>query len=347
MGKQSAFGEDPRWEAGYFCKKYSMKTRIAVLSGGYSHEAQISRKSASTVMRHLPTEGYDLMQIDISEEGWFALSGDEKIPVDKNDFSVIVNGKKHQFDAAFIVIHGTPGEDGKLQGYFDMLKLPYTTSGVLTSALSFNKFACNTLLSQMGIRCSKSLIIRKGDPINSEKIAKAIGFPMFIKPSDGGSSFGVSKVKKAEEIEIAISTALEHGTEALIEAFVNGTEVTCGVFSANGNVTVFHPTEIVTENEFFDFDAKYQGKSKEITPARLSEEVTNLVRATTAEVYRLLNLRGMARVDFIIQENVPFMIEVNTVPGLSDASILPQQARHAGIELSTLFASVLEDALKP
>lgn len=173
-----------------------------------------------------------------------------------------------------------------------------------------------------------------------------IGFPMFIKPSDGGSSFGVSKVKQAEEIEKAISTALEHGTEALIEAFVNGTEVTCGVFSVNGKVTVLHPTEIVTENEFFDFDAKYQGKSKEITPARLSEEVTNLVRATTAEVYRLLNLRGMARVDFIIQENVPFMIEVNTVPGLSDASILPQQARHAGIELSTLFSSVLEDALK-
>lgn len=313
--------------------------------GGYSHEAQISLKSGDTVMRHLDPALFESTKIEIGETGWFGFVNGEKIPVDKNDFSIPLSNGKLKFDLAFIVIHGTPGEDGKLQAYFDMVGLPYTTSGVLPSALTFNKFMCNTYLRQLGVRCAKSLLVRKGEKANAEHIASEIGFPMFIKPSDGGSSFGVSKVKSKEEILPAIQTALEHGTEAVIEAFVNGTEVTCGVFHLGGSTTVLHPTEIVSQNEFFDFEAKYKGLSEEITPARLSDEMTQLIRNTTGDVYHKLHLKGLARIDYIIQDRQPFLIEVNTVPGLSDASIIPQQARHAGIALTDLFTRIVEDGL--
>lgn len=297
-------------------------------------------------MRNLDRSKYELTKVEITNDGWFAYPEDEKCAVDKNDFSYSYKGEKKGFDLVFMVIHGTPGEDGKLQAYFDMIGLPYTTSGVLPLALTFNKFACNTFLRQLGVRCAKSVRVTKHEQPDAGKIADEIGFPMFIKPSDGGSSFGVTKVKDKSGILPAISTALEHGTEAVIEAFVNGTEVTCGIFSINGKTTVLHPTEIVSQNEFFDFEAKYKGLSEEITPARIGDEMTEIIRKTTAEVYHKLNLKGLARIDYIIQNGEPFLIEVNTVPGLSDASIIPQQARHAGIELSDLFGQLAESALK-
>lgn len=322
-----------------------MKKNIAVLMGGYSHEAQISMKSGETVLKHIDSEKYNTVKIVIDEKGWNAHFNEQVIPVDKNDFSVTRQGEKIKFDLAFVVIHGTPGEDGKLQAYFDMIGMKYTTSGVLPLALTFNKYACNTYLQQLGIRCAKSIRITRESSVNPNEIANEIGLPMFIKPSDGGSSFGVTKVKSKEEIESAIQTALEHGTEAVIESFVNGTEVTCGIYHLGGKTTVLYPTEIVSENEFFDFDAKYKGLSQEITPARISEELTELIRNTTKKVYHFLALKGLSRVDYIIQNGEPFLIEVNSVPGLSDASIIPQQARHSGIALRDLFGAMIEDAL--
>lgn len=315
--------------------------------GGFSHEAQISMKSGATVMKHLEREKYELYQVVIDEKGWNCHDGTTAIPVDKNDFSVMLSsGSKLMFDCAFIVIHGTPGEDGKLQAYFDMLKIPYTTCSALASAITFNKYTCNQLLRSYGIKCANSVHVRKGELVEKEKIAAALGFPMFVKPCDGGSSFGVSKVKTPEEIVPAVEKALQHGTEVIIESFVSGTEVTCGIFHLNGNTIVLPPTEIVSKNEFFDFDAKYKGDSEEITPARISQEMIKKVQHITHYAYQKLNLSGLSRIDFIIQNDEPYLIEVNTVPGLSDQSIIPQQCRCVGIELKDLFGWMVEDALR-
>lgn len=322
-----------------------MKKKIAVLVGGYSHEAQISVKSGETVMTHLDPEKYEAINILIDKKGWTADYHGTAIAVDKNDFSVPFEGGKITFDAAFIVIHGTPGEDGKLQAYFEMLSIPFTTSGSLASAITFNKYTCNSLLKHYGIRCASSVLIRKGDNIDQDMIAEELGFPMFVKPCDGGSSFGVTKVKSADQIKNAVMHAMEHGTEVLIESFISGKEVTCGIFSYQGKTTVLPATEIVSKNEFFDFDAKYKGDSEEITPARISDDMMAEIQNITQEVYHLLNLHGMARIDFIIQDNEPYLIEVNTVPGLSAESIIPQQARVKGITLKELFSGAVEDCL--
>jgi D-alanine-D-alanine ligase len=323
-----------------------MKKKIAVLMGGFSHEAQISMKSGETVMKNIDTALYDVYRIVIDETGWNAHIDGQIIAIDKNDFSIPLSTGKISFDLAFIVIHGTPGEDGKLQAYFDMLGMRYTTSDALTSMITFNKYTCNNLLKHYGIRCAKSVLVRKGDTLNAEKIAAELGFPMFVKPCDGGSSFGVSKVKSMEEIMPAVENAIQHGTEVVIEAFVNGTEVTCGIFNLLGKTTVLPATEIVSKNEFFDFEAKYKGESEEITPARISPEMMKEIQSITSQAYRLLNLKGLARIDFIIQDNAPHLIEVNTVPGLSEQSIIPQQARCVGISLQDLFGNMILDALQ-
>ncbi len=323
-----------------------MKKNIAVLMGGYSHEAQISLKSGETVLKHIDKAHYNLYKVVIDENGWLLHLGEQTFPLDKGDFSVTTPDGKLNFDAVFIVIHGTPGEDGKLQAYFDMLGIPYTTAGILPLALTFNKFACNSLLKYHGVHCAPSVLIRKDDPVEVEALARGFGFPMFIKPCDGGSSFGVSKVKKTDEIAPAIAHALEHGTEVIIEAFVEGTEVSCGIFKLQGETRVLPPTEIVSKNEFFDFNAKYKGDSQEITPARLSEELTRKVQEITANAFRALGLRGLARIDFIIRNGQPVLIEVNTVPGLSEQSIIPQQLAHIGLSLSEIFGRMIEEAFE-
>lgn len=322
------------------------KKKIAVLVGGFSHEAEISFKSGNTVMNNLDKSRYEAVKINIVESQWKAEYEGNIYPVDKNDFSFTSPAGKFLFDAVFIAIHGTPGEDGKLQGYFDLLNLPYTTSGVLASSITFHKFYCNNLLRAKGILCADSVLITPHDPIHPEQIIRKLGLPCFAKPCDGGSSFGVTKIKSMEEVVPAVKKALEHGTGCLIESFIEGQEVTCGIYHLNGKTVTLPPTEIVSKNEFFDFDAKYKGMSEEITPARISAEMTTQIHRIIRDVYHYLGLNGVARIDFIIQQETPYLIEVNTVPGLSDQSIIPQQARCHGMTLETLFTEMLEDAME-
>lgn len=323
-----------------------MKPTLAIIEGGYSHEKVISLKSAATVYKNIDSAKYLPIKVSIDEEGWFAFVDGNKMPVNRDDFSVTVNNKKIKFDFAFIVIHGTPGEDGKLQAYFDMLAIPYSTCNHLAATLTFNKYVCNQFLKSLGITVANAVLVRKKEVIHSEEIINNVGLPCFVKPADGGSSFGVSKVKTTAELLPAIEKAHQHGTEVLIESFMKGREVTNGVYLSANGIKVLPITEIITQNEFFDFDAKYLGESEEITPADLTSEMTNKIKTITKKVYQVLGLKGMCRVDYIIVGNQPHVIEINTVPGLSEQSLIPQMAAHEGISLINLFNEVIEVALK-
>lgn len=326
-----------------------MKKKIAVVMGGDSHERVISLKSAAVVHKYLDKEKYESYLVQIDKAGWELVVGDEIYPIDKNDFSADYDGDKLKFDCVFNAIHGTPGEDGKLQGYFDLLGIPYTSAGVLGSALTFNKSICNQFLRRYDeVNIAPSAVINKGVTYSVDDILQRVGLPCFVKPNNGGSSFGVSRVIFPRELEPAIAKALEHDTQVLVEKFVEGTEVTCGIFIRNGEVVVLPLTEIVSKSTtgFFDFSAKYEGMSDEITPARVSTALSEKVQATTKFVYQILELKGLARVDFIIENNKPYMIEVNTTPGLSEESLVPQQAREMGISLSELFDTLVQEALK-
>jgi D-alanine-D-alanine ligase len=318
-----------------------MIKNIAVIEGGYSHEKVISLKSAETVFNNIDTVKYRPIKVRIDEEGWFAFYEGEKIAIDRTDFSF----KGVKFDFAFIVIHGTPGEDGKLQAYFDMLNIPYSTSNHLTSTLTFNKFVCNQYLKNFGIKVAEAVLIKKNEKVDAEAIVLKVGLPCFVKPADGGSSFGVTKVKKVIELTDAVMNAMQHGSQVVVESFMQGREVTNGIYKNINGIKVLPITEIVTNNEFFDFEAKYKGESQEITPANLSKEVTQKVKETTYKIYSVLGLSGICRADYIIQNNDPFLIEINTVPGQSAASIIPQMAAYEGISLKELYNEVIELAL--
>lgn len=322
-----------------------MKRSIAVVAGGYSEELQISVKSAATVMKHLDGDRFSTTLVMIDKTGWYVNHNEGRYEINRNDFSVEIGGSLLKFDAVFIAIHGTPGEDGRLQAYFDMIGMPYSTAGHLAMTLSFDKFACNSYLKHHGMSCAPAVIIRKGDEIDEELVEEIVGLPCFVKPNDGGSSFGVTKVKQADEIGAAIEKAMEHTDQVVIESFLDGTEVTCGIVELKGELHFLPITEIVSENEFFDFEAKYKGASQEITPARISEEEAQLVNMATERCFRLLNLTGLARADFIIEDGEPYLIEINTVPGLSDESLIPQQAESCGWSLHDLFAGILDDAM--
>lgn len=314
---------------------------LAIISGGFSSEIIIARKSAKNIFNSIDTSKYSPHIVEITEEGWYY--GTEKIAViDKNDFSAMVNGEKLNFDLVFITIHGTPGEDGKLQGYFDAIGMPYVNSNVYASSLSFNKWACNMFLQNFGVKIAKSVFLRKNDPVHIEMISRRLGFPCFVKPNDAGSSFGVTKVKEASQLEDAIKHAFTEGKEIVIESAMMGTEVTCGAFKTRQGIFPLPPTEIVSDGDFFDFDAKYEGKSQEITPARISEKETMEVQKMTLLIYQILGLSGIARADFILQNGVPYLIEVNTTPGMSDASLIPQQVAAAGLELKQVFTDILD-----
>lgn len=323
---------------------------VAVIEGGYSHEKVISLKSSQTVIEHLDKSLYKVYRIRIDADGWFYYANDGKMsPVDKNDFTINIDGAIVKLEFAFIMIHGTPGEDGKLQAYFDMLKIPYSTCNQVLSTLTFNKFICNRFLSELGFDVAKAAIVNRGAEFDADEIIAKVGLPCFVKPADGGSSFGVTKVKKKEDLAAAIHLATEegNGTKALIESFLDGVEVTNGVFRSRTGVKVLPITEIVSENEFFDFDAKYTGQSDEITPARLSEEMTQKVKKITGDVYDTLSMTGIARVDYIIVGEDPYLIEINTVPGMSAESIVPKMARVEGMSLSELFHEVILVATQP
>lgn len=322
-----------------------MIKNIAIIEGGYSHEKVISLKSAETVYQNIDREKFNPIKIRIDEEGWFAYLDGNKIEVNRNDFSVLHDGKKITFELAFIVIHGTPGEDGKLQAYFDMVNIPYSTCSQLASTVTFNKFICNQFLKNFDIPVAEAVLIRKNETFKEQEIIDKVGLPCFVKPADGGSSFGVTKVKETKQLKGAVDLALSHGTQAIIESFLQGREFTNGIYKGKNGIKVLPITEIVSDNEFFDFNAKYSGESKEITPADLPKNIENKIKATTQKVYELLDLNGICRADYILVNDVPTLIEINTVPGQSAQSIIPQMAAFEGITLKELFNDVIEVAL--
>jgi len=326
-----------------------MKKCIALVTGGFSRESEISYKSAETIERHIDTEKYNYYLIDISPAGWNYTSVDgEKIPVDKNDFSLLINNKKIIFDAVLMCIHGTPGEDGKLQGYFDMLKIPYTCCGASVSALTFNKRDTVALAGYSGIAVSKSVMLLKHDKTNPDEAIKNLKFPVFVKPNNGGSSIGMSKVQQfSEEIGIAIDKAFAEDSQVLVEEFISGRELTIGVFNSGGKIITLPITEIISKNDFFDFNAKYKGESAEITPAEITGDITEAVRNAAQKIYTIFNCKGIVRIDFIFdkEKNIPVMLEINTVPGQSEASLIPQQVAAMGWSLKEFYSALIDACL--
>ena len=311
--------------------------RIAVVMGGYSSEKAISLKSGEVVLNNLDRSLYETYPVIIDKKQWNVNVEDQFFPVNKLDFSVHINGEHIKFDGVFIVVHGIPGENGELQSYFETLHIPYTSSGVNASAISFDKGKCNHFLMNKGITCAPSLKIHKDQTIELDQLIDTIKLPCFVKPNSYGSSFGISKVYQKSHLQAALHKAFELDSYVLIESYLDGTEVTCGVYNFQHSIQTLPITEIVSENDFFDYAAKYEGKSQEITPARISDDLSSKVSSITKEVYELLQLNGLARVDFIICNHQPHVIEVNTVPGLSKESIIPKQAQEAGISLQSLF----------
>lgn len=318
---------------------------IAVVYGGYSKEEVVSFKSAEQISEAIDKSKYKVYKVLINNNIWQVntLTGD--LPIDKNDFSFINQGNKVTFDAVFMAIHGTPGEDGILQSYFSMLNIPLTTSNSFVSSLTFNKFATKTYLKEFNIETAKAVVIRKNDVINEEAIVEQLGLPIFVKPNNGGSSFGVTKVKEIGQLKEAVEKALIEDTEAILEEFIEATEVTNGVYLSNGVINVLPITEIVSKTEFFDYEAKYEGLSDEITPARLSEEETQKCQALSKEIFQLLNCSGVVRIDYLKRDDTFYFMEVNTVPGMSGESIIPQQVRATGMTVTDFYSLLIEDAI--
>ncbi len=299
--------------------------KVAVIEGGYSREKAISIKSAQTVFDHLDRSKFEPTRVFIDENEWTAYDSKGRYPIDKNDFSFIKNNQKVQFEYAFIVIHGTPGEDGKLQGYFDMIGLPYNTSSAAITSLTFQKFHCNRYLSTFGIKVAEAVLIKKGDLINEQEIFNTVGLPCFVKPTEAGSSFGVSKVKETKQLLDSINHAFEHGKEVIVEAFIKGRELTNGVYRNEEGIQILPITEIISENEFFDYEAKYKGQSNEVTPAKISIDLEKKIKDLTYKIYDILGMKGIARMDYIVNDGgIPYLIEINSVPGMSRESIVPQ-----------------------
>ncbi len=323
-----------------------MKKKIALVTGGYSGEAVISYKSAVTIENNLDNKKWDCYKIDIHPDGWFYMGpGEIKLPVDKNDFSIILDGKKLLFDAVLIGLHGTPGEDGKLQGYFDCLNIPYTSCDAATSALTFNKRYTVAVAAFAGINVARSMHIFHHAPVSAENILKELRLPVFVKPNNGGSSIGMSKVSEPPALEPALLKAFHVDDQLLIEEYINGREFTVGVFKYKGKIIVLPITEIISENDFFDYEAKYHGSSKEVTPALLEENIADKIRDAAKDVYMIFNCRGVVRIDFIVNEanGKPYMLEINTVPGQSEASIIPQQVKAMGWSLKEFYSALIEE----
>ena len=321
-----------------------MKKNIAIIWGGYSSEKIVSEKSAAGICSFIDRERYNIFSVMIDRERWEVSYNGTTLPLNKNDFSFVADNQHIRFDFAYITIHGTPGEDGTLQGYFDMLGIPYSNSGVLASALTFNKFACNHFLRSFGIEVANAIILRKEDPFHTEEIISNLGLPLFVKPNTGGSSFATTKVKAASQLASAIEEAFHESAEVIIECYISGTEVTCGCFETQKGFTVLPLTEVVTSNDFFDYNAKYHGEVEEITPARLPEELTLAIQRETARIYRLTGARGIVRADYIIAQERPVLLEVNTTPGMTATSFIPQQVAAAGLSMKDVLTDIIEYA---
>ena len=320
---------------------------VAIIMGGYSSEYKISLTSGNVVFNNINRAKFNAYRIHVFKEKWvYVDENNTEFPIDKNDFSVVVNGTKVNFDVVFNAIHGTPGEDGLMQAYFELLHIPQTSCDYYQAALTFNKRDMLSVLKPYGIKTAESYYLNLGDEINVETILAKVGLPCFVKPNKSGSSFGISKVKTAVEFLPAIENAYKEDDEIIIESFLDGTEVSVGVINYKGEIKVLPITEIVSENDFFDYEAKYLGKSQEITPARISDELKVKIETVSKRAYEVLKMKGFSRSEFIIVNNEPFMLEMNTIPGLTTESILPQQAREAGISLPELFENAIELALK-
>jgi D-alanine-D-alanine ligase len=324
-----------------------MKKNIAIIMGGYSSEYKISLSSGNVVYQTLDTSKYKAYRIHVFKDKWvYVDEEDEEFPIDKNDFSINVGSYKVTFDCVFNAIHGSPGEDGFMQGYFDLLNMPHTSCDMYQAALTFNKRDLLSVLKPYGIKTAESYYLNLGDTINEDAIIAKVGLPCFVKANKAGSSFGVSKVHKKADLQNAIDVAFKEDNEIIIEAFLDGTEVSVGVITYKGQTKVLPITEIVSENDFFDYEAKYLGKSQEITPARITKAQEEKVTKEAKKVYEILKMKGFSRSEFIFKDNEPHLLEMNTVPGLTKESILPQQAAVAGISLSELFDNAIEEVLK-
>lgn len=325
----------------------NLKRDIAIVCGGDSSEHDVSLRSAQGLFSFFDKERYNVYIVDVKGQDWnVELPDGTTARIDRNDFSFVENGKAKTFDYAYITIHGTPGENGIMQGYFDLVGVPYSTSGVLVEAMTFDKFVLNQYLKGYGVSVADSLLIRQGyeELVSDEEIEARIGMPCFVKPAADGSSFGVSKVKNRDQLAPAIRKAMMESSEVMVEQYLEGTEISIGVYKTKEKSVVFPATEVVTTNEFFDYDAKYNGQVQEITPARLSEDVTRRVKEITSHIYDILHCNGIIRIDYIIsKEEKISMLEVNTTPGMTPTSFIPQQVKAAGLKMSDVLTDIVEN----
>ncbi len=322
-----------------------MKRTIAIVAGGYTSEYHVSLRSAEGLYSFIDKDRYDLYIVVIHGLDWHVrLSDGTTAPIDRNDFSFTADGTKHVFDFAYITIHGGPGENGQLQGYLDMLHIPYSCCGVLAAAVTYDKFVCNQYLKGFGIPVADSVLLRKGQPIDEEAIRSAVGLPCFVKPNLGGSSFGVTKVKENKQLLPAIEKAFGEAPEVVIESFLDGKEITCGCYKTKTKSVAFPITEVRTHDEFFDYDAKYNGRVDEITPAEIDDSLRDRVQAVTQAIYDILGAAGIIRVDYIITAGDKInLLEVNTTPGMTATSFIPQQVRAAGLDIKDVMTDIIED----
>lgn len=328
-----------------------LKRNIAIVCGGDSSEHDVSIRSAQGLYSFFDKERYNVYMVDVKKNDWHVNFTDGSIAkIDKNDFSFLQDGRKVVFDYAYITIHGTPGENGIIQGYFELLDIPYSTSGVLVEAMTFNKYVLNNYLRGMGVNVGQSILLRRGeeDKYTEEEIAEKVGMPCFVKPAADGSSFGVSKVKNADQLAPALRVAFMESSEVMVESYLKGTEISIGCYKTKDKSVVFPATEVVTQNEFFDYDAKYNGQVQEITPARLSDDTARRVAEETSHIYDLLHCNGIIRIDYIISKDadgndVINMIEINTTPGMTATSFIPQQVRAAGLDIKDVLTDIVEN----
>lgn len=325
-----------------------MKRIIAIVAGGDSSEHDVSMRSAEGIYSFIEKDKYTLYIVELTKKKWEALLPDgSRAPIDKNDFSFSHDGQKVKPDFAYITIHGTPGENGILQGYFELLGIPYSTCDVLVSAMTFSKFTLNQYLKGFGVRVAESLLVNKRHGISDQDVIEKIGLPCFIKPNASGSSFGVTKVKTADQIQPALKEAFAESDDVMIEAFMDGIELANGCYKTKDKSVVLPITEVVSKNEFFDYNAKYKGEVTEITPARLSPELTDRVQKLTSAIYDILGCKGIVRVDYIITEGEKInMLEINTTPGMTATSFIPQQVRAAGIDIKDVMTDIIEDSFQ-
>lgn len=325
-----------------------MKRTVAIIAGGDSSEHEVSMNSAKGIYSFIDKEKYNLYIVELSKKAWEAVLADgTRSKIDKNDFSFMDGDKKVKPDFAYITIHGTPGENGILQGYFDLLDIPYSTCDVLVSAMTFSKFTLNQYLKGFGIRVAESMLVNKRFGIEDKDVIEKIGLPCFIKPNASGSSFGVTKVKTADQIQPALKAAFAESDDVMIEAFMDGIELANGCYKTKNKSVVFPITEVVSDNEFFDYNAKYKGEATEITPARLSPELTERVKKLTSAVYDILGCKGIVRVDYIITEGEKInMLEINTTPGMTATSFIPQQVKAAGLDIKDVMTDIIEEGLE-